>query len=44
MIVDVVDAVAEISGAFGAVSEFQIRAVHIGAAADGALVAVRALA
>ena len=43
MIVDMVNAVAEVSGAFGAVAEFQIRTVCIGSSADGAFVTIRTL-
>ena len=43
MAVDVVDAVAAVSGALGAVAELQIRVIHVGAAADAALVQVPGL-
>ena len=44
VIVNVVNAVAEIAGAFRAIAEFQIRAICVRATTDGAFVAVRMLA
>ena len=43
MIVDVVDAVAAVARAFGAVAEFQIGIIRVRAAADCTFVAVGAL-
>ena len=43
VVVDMVDAIAEIALAFGAVAEFQIGTFRIGSAADRALVAIGAL-
>lgn len=40
MIIDVVNAVAKIAGAFGAVAEFQIGAICVGAAANGTFMTV----
>ena len=44
MIVDVVDAVAAVALALGAVAEFQIGIIRVGAAADSAFVPVGTLA